>query len=93
MRIITNENLIKRYARIGQFASLAGLVLLVAGLIISFTNQEQVALSLGALLLGFGLSQVGIFFGNRYYSQLGFDHPAFYFSHLHATDDGVHRMT
>lgn len=66
MRIITNDQHIRRYARIGQFTSLGGLVLLVAGLIISFTNVEQVALSLGALLFGFALSQVGIFLGNRY---------------------------
>ncbi len=66
MRIITNDRLIRRNARIGQITSLGGLVLLVTGLIISFTNQEQVALSLGALILGFGLSQVGIFLGNKY---------------------------
>lgn len=66
MRIITNDQHIRRYARLGQITSIAGLVLLVAGLIISFTNAEQVALSLAALLFGFALSQVGIFLGNRY---------------------------
>ena len=66
MRIITNQKLIRRNAKLGQYTSLAGLVLLVAGLIISFTNQEQVGLSLAALLLGFGLSQIGIFLGNKY---------------------------
>ena len=66
MRIITNDRHIRRYARVGQFTSLGGLLLLVAGLIISFVRPEQVSLSLAALLLGFALSQIGIFFGNRY---------------------------
>jgi len=66
MRIVTNEGLIKRNARIGQIASLAGLVILIGGVFLSFQNQEQLGLSLGALLLGFTLSQVGIYFGNRY---------------------------
>lgn len=66
MRIITNQKLIRRNAKIGQFTSLGGLVLLVIGLILSFTNQEQVWLSLGALLLGFSMSQLGIFFGNKF---------------------------
>jgi hypothetical protein len=66
MRIVTNERHIRKFARTGQITSLAGLLLLVAGLVISFVRPEQVALSLAALLLGFVLSQVGIFFGNRY---------------------------
>ena len=66
MRIVTNERHIRRYARAGQLTSLGGLLLLVAGLLISFLRPEQVALSLAALLFGFALSQVGIFLGNRY---------------------------
>lgn len=66
MRIVTNEHLIKRNARMGQIVSLGGLVLLVAGLVISFTNPDQVGLSLAGLLLGFALSQIGIYLGNRY---------------------------
>ncbi|HUF38929.1 MAG TPA: hypothetical protein VMN57_10425 [Anaerolineales bacterium] len=66
MRIVTNETHIRKYARAGQITSLAGLLLLVAGLVISFVRPEQVPLSLAALLLGFALSQVGIFLGNRY---------------------------
>ena len=66
MRIVTNEGLIKRNTRIGQVASLVGLVILVGGVVINFRNPEQVGLSMGALLLGFALSQLGIYYGNRY---------------------------
>jgi len=66
MRIVTNEALIKRNARIGQIASIVGLVILVGGVIINFRDPTQVGLSMGALLFGFALSQLGIYFGNRY---------------------------
>lgn len=66
MRIVTNEGLIKRNARIGQIASLVGLLILIAGVVINFRDPTQVGLSMGALLFGFALSQLGIYFGNRY---------------------------
>jgi hypothetical protein len=66
MQIITNEQLIKRNARIGQVTSIAGLGVLVGGMIISFTRPELFAWSLVALLVGFALSQIGIYFGNRW---------------------------
>jgi hypothetical protein len=66
MRIVTNEGLIKRNARIGQIASIVGLVILIGGIVINFRYPEQIGLSMGALLFGFALSQFGIYFGNRY---------------------------
>jgi hypothetical protein len=66
MDVITNERLIKRNARIGQVSSLVGLLILGAGMYISFTQPELFSISLGALLVGFALSQVGIYFGNRW---------------------------
>jgi hypothetical protein len=66
MQIVTNEPLIKRNARIGQIASIGGLGILVVGMIISFTRADLFIWSLLALLLGFTLSQVGIYFGNRW---------------------------
>lgn len=69
MNIITNEALIKRNARIGQIAMLAGLAVLVGGLILSFQSPEQFSLSIGALFVGFILSQVGIYFSNRWGRQ------------------------
>jgi hypothetical protein len=66
MEIHSNERLIKRNARIGQITSIAGLAVLAGGMIISFTRPEMFSISLVALLVGFGLSQVGIYFGNRW---------------------------
>lgn len=66
MNIETNEKLVKRNARIAQISMLAGLIVLIGGMIISFRNPEQFSLSLLALVIGFALSQVGIYFGNRW---------------------------
>ncbi|MDP2975059.1 MAG: hypothetical protein Q8N45_02480, partial [Anaerolineales bacterium] len=66
MKIITNQKLIRRNARIGQVTSLAALAILGAGMYITFTMKDKVAYSMAALIIGFFLSQVGIYFGNRW---------------------------
>lgn len=66
MIIKTNERLIQRNARIGQITMLVGLVILLGGMFISFRMPERFDISLLALLLGFILSQVGIYFSNRW---------------------------
>jgi len=66
MNIITNEKLIKRNARIGQITNIVSLVILGVGMYITFKSPEQFSLSLTALLIGFLLSQVGIYFTNRW---------------------------
>jgi hypothetical protein len=66
MEIISNDRLIKRNARIGQVTSIGGLIILAGGMFISFTRPEMFSISLIALLVGFGLSQIGIYFGNRW---------------------------
>ena len=66
MNIISNEKLITRNAKIGQFTSLASLIILGIGMYISFTKPEMFSISVAALLGGFILSQIGIYFGNRW---------------------------
>jgi hypothetical protein len=66
MKIIKNEKLIKRNAQIGSWASLAALVVLGVGMYISFTRQELFAYSLIALVLGFTLTQLGMYMGNKF---------------------------
>jgi hypothetical protein len=66
MEVFTNERLIRRNARIGQIASIVGLLVLAGGMVISFSRPEFFTLSMAALLVGFTLSQVGIYFGNRW---------------------------
>ena len=66
MKIVKNEKLIKRNSKIGQFTSLGALVVLGVGMYISFTRPELFVWAVGALLLGFTLTQVGMYFGNRW---------------------------
>jgi hypothetical protein len=66
MKIIKNEKLIKRNSKIGQYTSLGALAVLGAGMYISFTRPELFIWAVGALLVGFTLTQVGMYFGNRW---------------------------
>jgi len=66
MKIIKNEKLIQRNGRIGNFTSLAALVVLGVGMYISFRRTDLFIYSLVALLLGFSLTQVGMYMGNKY---------------------------
>ena len=66
MKIIKNEKLIKRNSKIGQYTSLGALAVLGIGMYISFTQPELFVWAVGALLLGFTLTQVGMYFGNRW---------------------------
>jgi hypothetical protein len=66
MKIVINEKMIRRNARIGQIATLGGLAILAGGMIISFRKQELFLIAWASLILGFILSQIGIYFGNRW---------------------------
>ncbi|MBI4761071.1 MAG: hypothetical protein ACOYYF_05410 [Chloroflexota bacterium] len=66
MKIIKNEKLIQRNRQIGQWTSLAALIVLGLGMYISFTRTDLFAYSLAALLIGFTLTQIGMYLGNRY---------------------------
>ena len=66
MKIIKNERLIKRNGKIGQWTSLAGLAVLAGGMYISFQRPELFSYSLAALLVGFTLTQISMYYGNRF---------------------------
>ena len=66
MNIATNESLVKRNTRIAQVAMIAGLLVLAGGMYISFSKPELFTISLAALMIGFVLSQVGIYYSNRW---------------------------
>jgi hypothetical protein len=72
MKIVSNEKLISRNKKIGQITSIASLVILGGGLYFSLSSSNSslssysVSITFGALILGFLLSQVGIFYGNRW---------------------------
>ncbi len=66
MRVVTNEKFIARNARIGRYASVASIIILGAGVYLTFTRPDLVTLTFALLIVGFILSQVGIYFGNRW---------------------------
>lgn len=66
MKIISDTKLIKRNKKIGQYTTFAALAVLGIGLYYSFTQPEQISITFGALLLGFIMTQVGIYFSNRW---------------------------
>jgi len=66
MNIATNEKLVKRNRRIAQLASISGLVVLIGGMVISFQRQDLLNISFASLIAGFVLSQIGIYFTNRW---------------------------
>ncbi len=66
MRVVTNEKLVRRNAKIGQVVGLISLLILGVGLVVSLTHPEWGVFILSALIFGFLLSQIGLFFGNRW---------------------------
>ncbi len=67
--IIRNEKHIESRRRIGLVASFAGMGVLLGGLLLTLFNQTNVTLTTVALLslpVGWILSQIGLYFANRY---------------------------
>ncbi|MBI5965533.1 MAG: hypothetical protein HY863_18810 [Chloroflexi bacterium] len=66
MKIIKNEKLISRNGKIGQWTSLGALGVLALGMYISFSKPELFTYSVVCLLIGFIMTQVGMYMGNRW---------------------------
>ncbi len=69
MKVVRNGRYIQIRSKIGRYASLGGLAVLAGGLLASFLGQQRpelITLSFVCLLIGFILSQVGIYYGNRF---------------------------
>jgi hypothetical protein len=68
MVVLRDEKRIARLARLSQIISLTGLATLVGGLLIIFFNDSPNVFiyQLAALVVGFGLSQVGMYLAHRY---------------------------
>lgn len=66
MKIIKNEKLIERNGKIGNWTSLAALAVLGLGMYISIVRTDLFVYALVALLVGFTLTQIGMYMGNRY---------------------------
>jgi hypothetical protein len=65
MKVISNTKLVNRNKKIGQYSTISSLLVLGIGLFMSF-KPEYYTYSVIALILGFILSQIGIFFGSRW---------------------------
>jgi hypothetical protein len=69
VKVVRNDRYIQTRSKIGRYASLGGLAVLAGGLLTSFLGQQRpelITLSFVCLLIGFVLSQVGIYYGNRF---------------------------
>ncbi|MBL8050652.1 MAG: hypothetical protein JNM46_05465 [Anaerolineales bacterium] len=66
MKIIKNEKLIARNGKIAQWTSLGALVVLGGGMYISIQNPELFTVSLICLLVGFIMTQIGMYMGGRW---------------------------
>ncbi len=67
MQIYRNDTYIQRRAKLGRYASLIGMGALLFGLIINLSMQvEGLLLSMLALIVGFILSQVGMYYSSRF---------------------------
>jgi hypothetical protein len=66
MKIIKNEKLIERNKKIGNYISLGALVILGGGMFLSFNRPEWFAYSLICLVVGYILTQIGMYMGNRW---------------------------
>lgn len=66
MRVVNNNRHIRKRAKIGQIANIAGISILGLGLVISLTMPEYSIFTLGLLLLGVLTSQYGIVNAYRY---------------------------
>lgn len=66
MKIASNTKLISRNSKIARYTTFAALAVLGVGLYISFTSPDAFSWSLGALVVGFLLSQVGMSYSNKF---------------------------
>jgi hypothetical protein len=66
MKIIKNEKLISRNGKIGQYTSLGALVVLGLGMYLSFAKPELFTYSVVCLVVGFIMTQIGMYMGNRW---------------------------
>jgi len=66
MKIISNDKLIKRYGTLGKYLNIAALVVLFGGMALTYFRADLFYVALIALFAGFILSQVSVFFINRW---------------------------
>jgi hypothetical protein len=66
MQVFVNEKKVRLYSGIGRWASLAGLAVLIVGMVYSLRNPDVVWVSMLSLVVGFIGSAVGAYFANHW---------------------------
>jgi hypothetical protein len=66
MKITTNEKLIKRNSKMGRIASYVGLAVMAGSMFVTFRYPQWIILAYILLFGGLGLSQLGLYYGNRW---------------------------
>ena len=72
MRLLTDQKLVKRNLWIGKYAFIGGMVLLVGAFVLNLyalsqpQNTQLVTFAFAAFITGFGLTNLGTFFNNRW---------------------------
>ncbi len=66
MKIIRDEKYIKRRKTIGQYSGILAIFILGGGMYLSIQFQEQILYSFLSLVFGFTLSQISVFYTNRF---------------------------
>lgn len=66
MKIITNDKLIKRNSRLGRIASYIGLAVMAGSMYVTFRYPQWITLAYILLFGGLALSQIGLYYGNRW---------------------------
>jgi hypothetical protein len=66
MKVIANDKLIKRYSALGKYLNIAAILVLFGGMALTYLRTDLFYLALIALFTGFILSQVSVFFINRW---------------------------
>ncbi len=66
MKVIRNDRYIQTRSKIGRYTSLAGLAVLMGGMLISIFRPQYFTIAFICLVIGFICSQIGIYYGNRF---------------------------
>lgn len=66
MKVVRNETYIQRRAAIGNWAFPIGYVILIMGLVTSLLYPQLTAIPVAAFFIGFGLTQIGIYYIHRF---------------------------
>lgn len=66
MEVFRDETKIRVNREIGRWATLAGLVVLISGLVISIRSPQLVWISMASLVVGFFASAIGVFYANHW---------------------------